>query len=71
MISKAFIDGFVSRDPEPSNVESLQFFFLEKGVGLEECNGLPIPYIIGMVWVASENHKRQEKDMKKKGKKGF
>ena len=71
MISKAFIEGFVSRDPEPSNVESLHFFFLEKGVGLEEFNGLPIPYILGMVWVASENHKRQKKEGKKGNKEGF
>ena len=71
MISKGFLDDFVSKDPEPSYEENIMFFFLEKGIGFEEFRGLPLPYILGMLWVNSEQVKKQDKETKKNSKKGF
>ena len=53
----------------PSNLESIYYLFLEKGVAFNEFNRLPIPYIFSIINTHSYVKKEEERAYKKSNKK--
>lgn len=57
--------AFKENIEQPNNTELAHFLFFEKGIGLEEFNELPIPYIIEMTKV-NNYFRTKEKEQQEK-----
>lgn len=63
-----FFDGVVDNSNKPSDYEMALYMFWDKGIGFEEFERLPLPYILSII--KSQNHinKENEKESKKRRK---
>jgi hypothetical protein len=59
------LDKFLSNKHKPTDVESVWYFFLDKGIGYNEFKELPIPYIMSMLKCAEYEHKQMKKQNRK------
>lgn len=58
------LQGIVDTN-KPDIIETVYYVFWDKGIGLEEFNELPIPYIIGILKCLEYKNKLEEKEMRK------
>ena len=72
MLPNSFLDTLVQKSDDQKvqeYVDSVLYFFLDKGVSYEEFRKLPLPYIFSMLNMAHKEYERQKKDMEKSKRK--
>lgn len=70
MIGQSLLDSVVtSKHKKPTDLEQAQNLFFEKGIGLEQFNSYPIPYILSIIYTSNYNIKQEEAERKKQAKK--
>jgi hypothetical protein len=59
-------DAFNDKIEQPNHTELAHFLFFEKGIGLEQFNEYPIPYIVEMMKVNNFIRTKEKEQLDKK-----
>ena len=63
------LDSEFTTSNTPDFIESVYYLFWDKGVGLNDFNTLPIPYIMGILKVHTYAKEKEEEEIKKQNRK--